>query len=103
MVNPVLTPWLKARWPISNTLKIGIFWNSRSASKHPMVFMSAAAYQQLAEQTEAPLHLGVTEAGAYLPGTVKSAIGLGNLLWPGLVTLTGVTVGRPCGRGESWL
>ena len=48
------------------------------------VFMSAAAYQQLAEQTEAPLHLGVTEAGAYLPGTVKSAIGLGNLLWAGI-------------------
>ncbi len=48
------------------------------------VFMSVAAYQALAEATDAPLHLGITEAGAFLPGTVKSAIGLGSLLWAGI-------------------
>ena len=48
------------------------------------VFMSAAAYQQLAEQTDAPIHLGITEAGGLMSGTVKSAIGLGNLLWMGI-------------------
>lgn len=48
------------------------------------VFLSAAAYQQLADATDAPLHLGITEAGGLVSGTVKSAIGLGNLLWMGL-------------------
>ena len=48
------------------------------------VFMSAAAYQQLAEVTDAPLHLGITEAGGLMSGTIKSAIGLGNLLWMGI-------------------
>ncbi len=48
------------------------------------VFMTAAAYQQLAELTDAPIHLGVTEAGGLVSGTIKSAIGLGNLLWMGI-------------------
>ncbi len=48
------------------------------------VFLAAAAYQQLAEATDAPLHLGITEAGGLVSGTVKSAIGLGNLLWMGI-------------------
>ncbi|MDS9468094.1 flavodoxin-dependent (E)-4-hydroxy-3-methylbut-2-enyl-diphosphate synthase [Paracoccus sp. MBLB3053] len=48
------------------------------------VFLSAAAYQQLAEATDAPIHLGITEAGGLVSGTVKSAIGLGNLLWMGI-------------------
>jgi (E)-4-hydroxy-3-methylbut-2-enyl-diphosphate synthase len=48
------------------------------------VFLSAAAYQALAEATDAPIHLGITEAGGLISGTVKSAIGLGNLLWMGI-------------------
>ncbi|GGF72321.1 4-hydroxy-3-methylbut-2-en-1-yl diphosphate synthase (flavodoxin) [Paracoccus acridae] len=48
------------------------------------VFLSAAAYQQLADATDAPIHLGITEAGGFVGGTVKSAIGLGNLLWMGI-------------------
>jgi (E)-4-hydroxy-3-methylbut-2-enyl-diphosphate synthase len=48
------------------------------------VFMAAAAYQGLAEATDAPIHLGITEAGGLMTGTVKSAIGLGNLLWMGI-------------------
>nr|WP_111297938.1 flavodoxin-dependent (E)-4-hydroxy-3-methylbut-2-enyl-diphosphate synthase [Paracoccus saliphilus] len=48
------------------------------------VFLSAAAYQQLAEVTDAPIHLGITEAGGFVGGTVKSAVGLGNLLWAGI-------------------
>ncbi|WP_071675352.1 flavodoxin-dependent (E)-4-hydroxy-3-methylbut-2-enyl-diphosphate synthase [Nioella nitratireducens] len=48
------------------------------------VFMAAAAYQGLAEATDAPIHLGITEAGGLTTGTVKSAIGLGNLLWMGI-------------------
>jgi (E)-4-hydroxy-3-methylbut-2-enyl-diphosphate synthase len=48
------------------------------------VFMAAAAYQKLAEATDSPIHLGITEAGGLVSGTVKSAIGLGNLLWMGI-------------------
>ena len=48
------------------------------------VFLAAAAYQQLAEATDAPIHLGITEAGGFVGGTVKSAVGLGNLLWMGI-------------------
>ncbi|MEQ1489313.1 MAG: flavodoxin-dependent (E)-4-hydroxy-3-methylbut-2-enyl-diphosphate synthase [Terricaulis sp.] len=48
------------------------------------VFLTAAAYQALAEATDAPLHLGVTEAGALRAGTVKSSIAMGSLLWAGI-------------------
>jgi (E)-4-hydroxy-3-methylbut-2-enyl-diphosphate synthase len=47
-------------------------------------FMTVAAYQQLAELVDCPLHLGITEAGALRTGTVKSSIGIGNLLWAGI-------------------
>src|SRR3954464_1656682 len=47
-------------------------------------FLTVAAYQQLAEAIDCPLHLGVTEAGALRTGTVKSAIGMGSLLWAGI-------------------
>ncbi|WP_419738172.1 flavodoxin-dependent (E)-4-hydroxy-3-methylbut-2-enyl-diphosphate synthase [Ruegeria sp.] len=48
------------------------------------VFLSAAAYQGIAEATDAPIHLGITESGGLVSGTIKSAIGLGNLLWMGI-------------------
>ena len=48
------------------------------------VFMAVAAYQQLADVCDHPLHIGITEAGGRRTGTVKSAIGLGNLLWAGV-------------------
>jgi len=48
------------------------------------VFMAVAAYQQLAEQCDHPLHIGITEAGTKRAGTVKSSIGLGSLLWAGV-------------------
>jgi (E)-4-hydroxy-3-methylbut-2-enyl-diphosphate synthase len=48
------------------------------------IFMTVAAYQLLAEAVDCPLHLGITEAGALRTGTVKSAIGMGALLWAGI-------------------
>jgi (E)-4-hydroxy-3-methylbut-2-enyl-diphosphate synthase len=48
------------------------------------VFLAVAAYQQLAEACDHPLHIGITEAGGKRTGTVKSAIGLGSLLWAGI-------------------
>jgi (E)-4-hydroxy-3-methylbut-2-enyl-diphosphate synthase len=48
------------------------------------VFLAVAAYTQLAEVCDHPLHIGITEAAGKRTGTVKSAIGLGNLLWAGI-------------------
>jgi len=48
------------------------------------LFLTVAAYQMLADATDAPLHLGVTEAGGTRIGSVKSSIGMGNLLWSGI-------------------
>ncbi len=48
------------------------------------VFLSIAAYRQLSEKTEYPLHLGITEAGSFLPGSIKSSIGFGSLLMDGI-------------------
>ena len=48
------------------------------------VFMAVAAYQQLSEVCDYPLHIGITEAGSKRAGTVKSSIGLGSLLWAGI-------------------
>lgn len=60
------------------------FTNYKISCKASDVFMSAAAYQGLADATDAPIHLGITEAGGLRAGTIKSAIGLGNLLWMGI-------------------
>lgn len=60
------------------------FHDFKISVKASDVFLSAAAYQMLAEATDAPIHLGITEAGGFVGGTVKSAIGLGNLLWMGI-------------------
>ncbi|MBO9454923.1 flavodoxin-dependent (E)-4-hydroxy-3-methylbut-2-enyl-diphosphate synthase [Paracoccus sp. R12_1] len=60
------------------------FHDFKISVKASDVFLAAAAYQQLAEATDAPIHLGITEAGGFVGGTVKSAVGLGNLLWAGI-------------------
>ena len=60
------------------------FQDYKISVKASDVFLSAAAYQGLAEATDAPIHLGITEAGGLTSGTIKSAIGLGNLLWMGI-------------------
>ena len=48
------------------------------------VFMATAAYRLLSEKIDQPLHLGITEAGGFRSGTVKSAIGIGSLLMDGI-------------------
>jgi len=60
------------------------FHEFKISCKASDVFLAAAAYQQLAEATDAPIHLGITEAGGLMTGTVKSAVGLGQLLWMGI-------------------
>ncbi len=60
------------------------FHEFKVSCKASDVFLAVAAYQQLAEATDAPLHLGITEAGTLRTGTVKSALGIGSLLWAGI-------------------
>jgi len=48
------------------------------------VFLSIEAYRQLSKVTNYPLHLGITEAGTFLPGSIKSSIGFGSLLMSGI-------------------
>ncbi len=60
------------------------FHDFKISVKASDVFLTVAAYQQLAEAIDCPLHLGVTEAGGFRTGTVKSSIGLGMLLWSGI-------------------
>ncbi|WP_294339667.1 flavodoxin-dependent (E)-4-hydroxy-3-methylbut-2-enyl-diphosphate synthase, partial [uncultured Sphingomonas sp.] len=60
------------------------FHEYKVAVKASDVFLAVAAYQGLAEVVDCPLHLGITEAGGLIGGTVKSSIGIGNLLWAGI-------------------
>ncbi len=60
------------------------FQDYKISVKASDMFLTVAAYQALAEATDAPLHLGITEAGAARIGTVKSSIGMGMLLWSGI-------------------
>jgi (E)-4-hydroxy-3-methylbut-2-enyl-diphosphate synthase len=60
------------------------FFDFKISCKASDVFLAVAAYQQLAEACDYPLHLGITEAGGLRAGTVKSSIGMGMLLWSGI-------------------
>jgi len=60
------------------------FQDFKVSVKASDVFMAVAAYRLLARQIEQPLHLGITEAGGFRSGAVKSAIGLGMLLADGI-------------------
>ena len=60
------------------------FGEYKISAKASDIFLTVAAYHALADATDAPLHLGVTEAGGTRIGTVKSSIGMGNLLWAGI-------------------
>ncbi len=60
------------------------FHEFKISCKASDVFLAVAAYQQLAEVCDYPLHLGITEAGGLRGGTIKSSIGMGSLLWAGI-------------------
>ena len=60
------------------------FFNFKISVKSSDVFLSIAAYRQLSNATDYPLHLGITEAGSFVSGSVKSSIGLGSLLLDGI-------------------
>jgi len=67
-----------------NILKSHNFENFKVSLKASDVFMTVAAYRMIADQIDQPLHLGITEAGGFRSGAVKSAVGLGMLLMDGI-------------------
>ncbi len=60
------------------------FYEFKVSVKSSDVFLSIEAYRQLSRVTDYPLHLGITEAGTFLPGSIKSSIGFGSLLMSGI-------------------
>ena len=60
------------------------FFNFKISVKSSDVFLSIKSYRLLANKCDYPLHLGITEAGSFLPGSIKSSIGIGNLLLDGI-------------------
>jgi len=60
------------------------FFEFKISCKASDVFLAVAAYQGLAEACDYPLHVGITEAGGMISGSVKSSIGMGMLLWSGI-------------------
>ena len=60
------------------------FFNFKISVKSSDVFLSIAAYRQLSKACDYPLHLGITEAGSFVSGSIKSSIGLGSLLMDGI-------------------
>ena len=60
------------------------FFNFKISVKSSDVFLSIEAYRQLSSLTDYPLHLGITEAGSFVSGSIKSSIGIGSLLLNGI-------------------
>ena len=60
------------------------FFNFKISVKSSDVFLSIAAYRELSKVCDYPLHLGITEAGSFVSGSIKSSIGLGSLLMDGI-------------------
>tara|TARA_A100000164_G_scaffold364539_1_gene382965 strand:- start:269 stop:1363 length:1095 start_codon:yes stop_codon:yes gene_type:complete len=60
------------------------FFNFKISVKSSDVFLSIAAYRQLSKVCDYPLHLGITEAGSFITGSIKSSIGVGSLLMDGI-------------------
>ena len=67
-----------------NILENEDFFNLKVSVKSSDVFLSIGAYRQLSDKIDYPLHVGITEAGSFLPGTIKSSIGFGSLLLDGI-------------------
>jgi len=77
------------------------FHDYKISVKASDVFLAAAAYHGIADATDAPIHLGITEAGGFVSGTIKSAVGLGNLLWAGIGTAASTSSPARPARGRA--
>tara|TARA_A100001011_G_scaffold371974_1_gene429866 strand:- start:1060 stop:2160 length:1101 start_codon:yes stop_codon:yes gene_type:complete len=60
------------------------FYEFKISCKASDVFLAVAAYYGISDACDYPIHLGITEAGGLISGTIKSSIGMGSLLWAGI-------------------
>ena len=60
------------------------FFEFKISCKASDVFLAVAAYYGISDACDYPIHLGITEAGGLMPGTIKSSVGMGSLLWAGI-------------------
>jgi len=67
-----------------NILRDLDFHNFKISVKTSNVLLTVESYKELSKATDAPLHLGITEAGGLMDGTIKSSIGIGQLLTQGI-------------------
>ena len=67
-----------------NILENQNFYDLKVSVKSSDIFLSISAYEQLSEKINYPLHLGITEAGGFISGSIKSSIGMGKLLLAGI-------------------
>jgi (E)-4-hydroxy-3-methylbut-2-enyl-diphosphate synthase len=82
--EPVPAAMVESALNHARILEDNDFFDFKISVKASDVFLAVAAYQELAEACDYPLHLGITEAGGLIGGTVKSSIGMGMLLWSGI-------------------
>ncbi|HEY1721362.1 MAG TPA: flavodoxin-dependent (E)-4-hydroxy-3-methylbut-2-enyl-diphosphate synthase [Magnetospirillaceae bacterium] len=82
--EPVPAAMVESALNHARILEDNDFFDFKISVKASDVFLAVAAYQELAEACDYPLHLGITEAGGLIGGTVKSSIGMGMLLWGGI-------------------
>jgi (E)-4-hydroxy-3-methylbut-2-enyl-diphosphate synthase len=82
--SPAPRRWSRSALDHARILQDHDFHEFKISVKASDVFLAVAAYQQLADACDYPLHVGVTEAGGTRTGTVKSSIGIGSLLWAGI-------------------
>ena len=60
------------------------FYNFKLSVKSSDIFLAIKSYEQLSRKCDYPLHLGITEAGGLITGSIKSSIGMGHLLMSGI-------------------
>lgn len=82
--EPVPEAMVESALEHARILEDNDFFEFKISVKASDVFLAVAAYQGLADACDYPLHLGITEAGGMIAGTVKSSVGLGMLLWSGI-------------------
>ena len=81
---PVPEAWWRALCTMSTCWKSSTSTTSSSPSRTPNVPRMMEAYRQLSAVTDYPLHVGVTEAGTYQMGLLKSGMGIGGMLLEGI-------------------
>ena len=82
--NLVLKPQFESAIRNIKILEDEDFFNLKVSVKSSDVFLTIQAYRQLSKAIDYPLHLGITEAGSYVSGSIKSSIGIGTLLLEGI-------------------